>query len=136
MCSSRSIPGDNRRQNGHSGKQGKIVDIAGSASAAVLSRWLQQHGSDGAHRIADAGWGTHHKAVWGGVQFTHADRESYLGCTIIHFGVNIFNTLCRFSGLGGQTHPPIIHWGGSLLNCSFYLDDELVVDHGRLVYNM
>jgi 2,5-dihydroxypyridine 5,6-dioxygenase len=114
--------------------QGKITAIEGSASAVVLSRWLEQHASDGAYRIAHAGWGTHKAAVWGGAEFTHADWESFYGCVMIHFGANIFNTPCRHSGLGGATYPPTIHWGGSLLNCSFYLDDELIVERGKIVH--
>jgi 2,5-dihydroxypyridine 5,6-dioxygenase len=115
-------------------RQGKIVDITGGPSATVHSRWLAQHAGEGALHIAHAGWGTHDRAVWGGVNFTHADWESYYGSTMIHFGANIFNTPCRFSGLGGATHPPSIHWGGSLLNCNFFLDDELIVDRGKIVH--
>ena len=43
----------------------------------------------------------------------------------------MFGTLKR---LGGATRPPEIHWGGSMLNCSFYLDDELIVDKGTIVH--
>lgn len=126
--------GMNRDQIKLTFRKGRIVDISGGPSAVVHSRWLAQYASDGSYRIAHAGWGTHDRAVWGGVTFTHADWESYWGCTMIHFGVNIFNTPCRFSGLGGATRPPTIHWGGSLLNCSFYLDDELIVDKGKIVH--
>jgi len=116
-------------------RNGKIVDIKGGYTAKMLRLYLEQHGNDGAYRIAHAGWGTQDRAVWGGgYQFTHADWESYYGCVMIHYGVNIFDTPCRFSGLGGATHPPGIHWGGSMLNCSFYLDDELIVDKGTIVH--
>jgi 2,5-dihydroxypyridine 5,6-dioxygenase len=115
-------------------QNGKITRIEGSSGAAVLSRWLEHRASDGAYHIAHAGWGTHPAAVWGGAEFTHADWESFYGCVMIHFGANIFNTPCRNSGLGGATHPPTIHWGGSLLNCSLYLDDELIVEQGRIVH--
>ncbi|MEE8428128.1 MAG: hypothetical protein V3S33_01310 [Gammaproteobacteria bacterium] len=116
-------------------RKGKIVDIQGGHTALMLSRYLEQHGNDGAYRIAHVGWGTHDRAVWGGgYQFTHADWESYYGCVMIHYGVNIFDTPCRFSGLGGATHPPGIHWGGSMLNCNFYLDDELIVEKGKIVH--
>jgi 2,5-dihydroxypyridine 5,6-dioxygenase len=116
-------------------RQGRIVDVAGGHTALMLRRWLEQNAGDGGHRIAHAGWGTHDRAVWqGGWRLTHADWESYLGCIMIHFGVNIFDTPCRFSGLGGATYPPDVHWGGSLLNCNFYLDDELVVEKGTIVH--
>ncbi len=115
-------------------RNGKIVEIEGGYTALMLRRWLSQRESDGAYRIAHVGWGTHDRAVWGGTQFTHADWESFYGCTMIHFGANIFNTPCRFAGLGGATHPPTIHWGGSVLNCSFYLDDEQIMDRGKIVH--
>ena len=116
-------------------QNGKIVDIKGGHTALMLDRYLEQHGNDGAYRIAHAGWGTQDRAVWGGgYRFTHADWESYYGCVMIHYGVNIFDTPCRFSGLGGATRPPGMHWGGSMLNCSFYLDDEMIVDKGVIVH--
>lgn len=115
-------------------RAGKIVDVEGGHTALMLRRYLEQHAGDGGYRIAHAGWGTHDRAVWGGAQFTHADWESYYGCVMIHFGVNIFNTPCRFSGLGGGSRPPEVHWGGSLLNCNFYLDDELIVERGKIVH--
>lgn len=116
-------------------KAGKIVDISGGHTALMLRRYLEQNGNDGAYRIAHVGWGTHKKAVWGGgYRFTHADWESYYGCIMMHFGVNIFDTPYRFSGLGGATAPPGIHWGGSILNCNFYLDGELIVKKGNIVH--
>jgi 2,5-dihydroxypyridine 5,6-dioxygenase len=116
-------------------KAGKIVDIQGGHTALMLRRYLDAHGDDKARRIAHIGWGTHHRARWGGgYYFTHADWESFYGCVMIHYGVNIFDTPCRFSGLGGGTHPPGLHWGGSMLNCTFYLDDELIVENGVIVH--
>lgn len=116
-------------------RQGKLVDVQGGHTALMLRRWLEQFAGDGGHRIAHVGWGTHDRAVWqGGWRFSHADWESYLGCIMIHFGVNIFDTPCRYSGLGGATAPPDVHWGGSLLNCDLYLDDELIVAQGEIVH--
>lgn len=126
--------GINREQVRLTFREGRIVGFAGGGMARALERWLADQGSRAAYTIAHAGWGTQDRAVWGGTLFTHADWESYYGCTMIHFGANIFDTPCRYSGLGGATHPPIIHWGGSLLNCSFFLDDELIVERGKIVH--
>ncbi|HSM55050.1 MAG TPA: hypothetical protein VK879_02745 [Candidatus Sulfomarinibacteraceae bacterium] len=116
-------------------REGKIVDVTGGHTALMLGRWLEQFAGDGGHRIAHIGWGTHDRAIWqGGSRFSHADWESFLGCIMIHFGVNIFDTPCRFSGLGGATYPPDVHWGGSLLNCDLYLDDELIVKEGQIIH--
>jgi len=115
--------------------EGKIVDIEGGHTALMLQRYLERHGDDKARRIAHIGWGTHDRAVWGGGwRFSHADWESFYGCVMIHYGVNIFDTPCRFSGLGGATYPPGLHWGGSMLNCNFYLDDQLIVENGVIVH--
>ena len=114
---------------------GKIVDIRGGHTAFMLCQYLERHSNDGGYRIAHIGWGTHDRAVWqGGWRFSHADWESFYGCIMMHFGVNIFDTPCRFSGLGGATAPPGIHWGGSMLDCDFYLDDELIVKRGKIVH--
>lgn len=116
-------------------RKGRIEKVEGGHTALMLSRWLEQFAGDGGRRIAHVGWGTHDRAIWqGGPRFSHADWESFLGCIMIHFGVNIFDTPCRFSGLGGETYPPDVHWGGSLLNCNFYLDDELIVEKGTIVH--
>jgi 2,5-dihydroxypyridine 5,6-dioxygenase len=116
-------------------REGNIVDIQGGYSALMLQRYLEQTANAGGYRIAHVGWGTHDRAIWGGgYRFSHADWESYYGCVMIHYGVNIFNTPCRYSGLGGATYPPGIHWGGSMLNCNFYLDDELIVEKGVIVH--
>ena len=116
-------------------RKGKIVEVEGGYSALMLRRWLEQNASDGGHRIAHIGWGTQDRAVWeGGWRFTHADWESYYGCIMIHFGVNIFDTPARYSGLGGATSPPDVHWGGSILACDFYLDDDLIVEKGQIVH--
>lgn len=116
-------------------RKGKIVEIEGGHTALMLRRYLEANAGDAGHRIAHIGWGTHDKAVWGGgKKFTHADWESYYGSIMMHYGVNIFDTPCRFSGLGGANKPPDIHWGGSMLNCSLYLDDKLIVDHGKIVH--
>jgi len=116
-------------------REGKIVMVEGGHTAFMLDRYLEANAGDGGRRIAHIGWGTQHKAVWGGGwRFTHADWESYYGCIMMHFGVNIFNTPCRFSGLGGATRPPGIHWGGSMLHNDFYLDDEPIVIDGQIVH--
>ncbi len=116
-------------------RAGKIVDISGGHTALMLRRYLEANANDGGYRIAHIGWGTQDRAIWGGgYRFSHADWESYYGCVMMHYGVNIFNTPCRFSGLNGKTAPPGIHWGGSMLNHDFFLDDELIVKNGEIVH--
>lgn len=116
-------------------RQGKIVEISGGHTALMLRRYLEANADDGGYRIAHIGWGTQDRAIWGGGhRFSHADWESYYGCVMMHYGVNIFDTPCRFSGLGGGTYPPGIHWGGSMLNHDLYLDDELIVKNGVIVH--
>ncbi len=115
-------------------ERGKIVDIRGGHTALMLRRYLEKHSGEAGYRIAHIGWGTHDRALWqGGWRFSHADWESYYGCIMLHFGVNIFDTPCRFSGLGGANRPPDIHWGGSLLNCTFTLDGERIVENGKII---
>jgi 2,5-dihydroxypyridine 5,6-dioxygenase len=112
---------------------GRITSIDGGANAEVLRRHLTSFNNPDVYRIAHIGWGTHDRAIWGGPGFTIADWESYSGALTLHFGTNIFDTPARHTGLGGKVPAGTYHWGGGLLNHSFWLDDEQIVKDGKIV---
>jgi hypothetical protein len=115
-------------------EQGKVTSIQGGATADRLKRAVARfENQDGAHRIAHMGWGTLDAGIWGGNNFTLAEWESYYGCVHVHFGTNTWDTPSRLSGLGGTIPPGIFHWGGSLMNHSLWLDDEQIIEDGRIV---
>jgi 2,5-dihydroxypyridine 5,6-dioxygenase len=114
-------------------EKGRVVSIEGGAQAELMRMHLESFNDPNVYRIAHIGWGTQEKAVWGGPNFTTADWESFYGCMMLHFGVNIFNTPARHKGLGGKVPAGTHHWGGAVLNHSLWLDDELIVDKGRIV---
>jgi len=114
-------------------ESGRIMAIEGGASADLLRRHLEAFDNPHVYRIAHIGWGTHDGALWGGPNFTWADWYNYYGSINVHFGANCFDSPAPYSGLGGKVPSGTPHWGGSLLNHSIWLDDELILDEGRIV---
>ncbi len=119
-------------------ENGKIVRIEGGWVARRFEEYLASLQRPEFYRIAHIGWGTHDKAVWGGPGWNTAEWESYYGCIMLHLGMNIFPTLAPYNGLHGQNHPskpwPMpSHAGGCLLRHDLYLDDEIIVQAGKII---
>jgi 2,5-dihydroxypyridine 5,6-dioxygenase len=117
-------------------ESGRIVHLEGGADARLLGLRLEQLATPnrpGVRRIAHVGWGTDDKAIFNQEGFSSEDWESYYGGVIIHFGVNMFDTPVKHSGLGGAIPEGTPHWGGLHLNCNLYLDGELVLENGRII---
>jgi 2,5-dihydroxypyridine 5,6-dioxygenase len=106
---------------------GKLVKIEGQATAQALRQRLEEIGHPEYYRIAHVDWGTHDKAVWGGTEFTAADWESYYGALIVHMGPNMHGNRLT------DVWPVPQHLGGTLLRHSLFLDDELIIENGRIV---
>jgi 2,5-dihydroxypyridine 5,6-dioxygenase len=114
-------------------EEGRIVAIEGGASAELLSRHLQSYNDPNVYRIAHIGWGTQDQAVWGGPNFTTADWEGFYGNMMVHFGVNAARSPAPYAALGGSIPPGTNHWGGAHLGHSLWIDDEQILDRGRIV---
>jgi len=104
---------------------GEIINIEGGLEAKHLRDWLNQWEDPAAKVIAHTGFGTDFRAT---IFSTEAmDWESLEGGINIAFGSNF----ARF--LNGKnvakSHIDII-----LMNASFYVDDLLMVDKGKLVF--
>jgi len=113
---------------------GRITQIKGEGVDAFLLReWFAQWNDPKAYIVSHIGWGCHDKANWlrmtahwgerGGLM----DAESYGGDVQIAFGNNLAYTLRGKND--SRAHIDI-----DCRNCSFWVGDELVVDHGRLVH--
>jgi len=113
---------------------GRITDIKGDGIDAFLLReWLAQWKDPNAYVVSHVGWGCHDKANWlrmtahwgerGGLM----DAESFCGDIQIAFGNNV-----SFS-LQGRNDTRA-HIDVECRRCSFWVDGELVVDHGTLVH--
>jgi len=109
--------------------EGMIREIRGGRTAAHLRRWLESWSDPEVYGIAHVGWGTHPKAVWrDSPGFCVADAESYPGVVQIAFG---FNTS---PPLGGSREAKA-HLDIDLMDQSFYLDGEPMVERGKIAFD-
>ena len=108
---------------------GKIRDIRGGRTAAHIRRWLESWRDPEAYGIAHIGWGTHPNAVWrDSPLFCVADAESYPGVIQIAFG---FNTNPLLAG----SRESKAHLDIDLMDKTFYLDGEPIVERGKIVFD-
>jgi len=114
-------------------KEGRVVDIQGGVDAFLLRKQLESYQEESAWMAGHISLGTDRRALWAAqaLQFPElgssgADAESYYGNVQIEIGSNNDINFC------GKNRSSA-HLGHCMLNCSLYLDDLLVIDHGEFV---
>jgi 2,5-dihydroxypyridine 5,6-dioxygenase len=105
-------------------KEGRVVDIQGGLEAFLLRKHLESYNEDSAWMAGHTSWGTDHRALW--AARSPMDAESYYGNVQIEIGSN--NDVA-FQG----NNISRAHLGHCMLNCSLYLDDLQIIDHGKFV---
>lgn len=114
-------------------KGGRIVEIVGDrVDAFLLREWFAQWKDPNAYVVSHIGWGLQDKAEWNrmGQRFKEAgglsDCESFWGDIQIAFGHSA-GYMLRGANVS-RAHIDI-----DCRNCSFYVDDQLIVDKGTIV---
>jgi 2,5-dihydroxypyridine 5,6-dioxygenase len=106
---------------------GYVDRIDGGVEAFLLRDKMSQHDRD-AYAVSHIGWGLNEGARWDALALDPSmiglDPRSYAGCVMFSTGPN--------NEFGGTNHTPC-HFDMPMRNCSLYVDDELIVDHGRMV---
>ena len=102
---------------------GLITRIGGGLAALFLRDYLSFCNDPEAFRIAHAGWGTGHKSLWNVVGM---DIESQYGAGMVSSGRSIFQLDSRDSDV-------VSYRDFRCLNHSFYVDDQVVVEHSTIV---
>ena len=112
---------------------GRVTKIEGGVEAVLLRRHLESFNEESAWNAGHMGWGTDKRALWAAqaLQFpepgsSSADAEAYYGNVQIEIGSN--NDV-NFQGKNASR----AHLGHCMLNCSLYLDQTLVIDHGSFL---
>lgn len=100
-----------------------ITKIEGSGAAQLLRHWYERWNDERVYKPAHFGWGTDHRADWTVVGM---DGELLHGAVTFSFGNNVF-----WPG-GGDNDTPA-HMDFCCLNHSVYIDDELILDHGKFI---
>ena len=112
-------------------KEGRVVDIQGGVDAFLIRKQLESYEDENAWMGGHLSWGTDKRALWVAqdLQFPEpgksgADAESYYGNVQIEIGNNSDINFCG-------KNVSKAHLGHCMLNCSLYLDDLQVIDHGK-----
>lgn len=113
-------------------EDGRIVRVEGGLDAVLLEEWLATRNDADAYCPAHIGWGCDHRAAWSGLSAYGLpdgpmDMRAVYGNTQIAFGANY--------GIGGQNQlrGVLSHIDIVARTASFFVDDLLVVDHGKIV---
>ncbi|MCC7354001.1 MAG: hypothetical protein IT330_09605 [Anaerolineae bacterium] len=109
--------------------EGRITEIRGGPDATLLRDYLASFDDPDAFRLSHAGWGTDHRADW---RQLGMDSESFYGSVMVSLGRNLFDAPAPHCGLGGANASPA-HYDICCRGASLWLDDDLIVDDGRLV---
>jgi 2,5-dihydroxypyridine 5,6-dioxygenase len=114
-------------------REGRAVDIRGGIDAFMLREFLTSYDDPNAFMAGHTSWGADKRAVWvhQAIQFPEqeaggADIEAFYGNIQVEIGSNCD---IRFQGKNATR----AHVGLCMRNSSLYLDDQLVIDHGRFV---
>jgi len=114
-------------------RDGRITAIKGGLDALLLRKTLESFQDENAWRVGHIAWGTDRRANWAAQALQYADPgasgadiESYYGNVQVEFGSN--NDVCFQGRIDSRAH-----LGNCLLDCSLYLDGEVVIQGGEFV---
>lgn len=111
-------------------ENGAIKEIEGGLDAMLMKTYMEKFKDPKAFIPAHVGWGTEHRAQWqmlaeegpGG----HHDCEFFYGNILLGFGSN-------YSGEMGGNNVTKAHIDVCLRDCSLWVDDLQILDHGKIL---
>ncbi|HBY95749.1 MAG TPA: hypothetical protein DEP84_17645 [Chloroflexi bacterium] len=114
-------------------REGRAVKFEGDVDAFIIENHLKSFNDPNALTAGHTSWGTDPRALWSGlaIQFPDSgagggDSEAHYGQVEIEIGSN--NDIL-FKGKNATK----AHLGLCSLNCSLWLDDKQIIDHGEFV---
>jgi leucyl aminopeptidase (aminopeptidase T) len=105
-------------------KSGKVIKIDGGREAKIISDWLERLSDPGMYNVAHVCYGFNPQAKLSGLC---TEDERVWGATEWGFGYQ--NPFWK-----GKAGCAISHMDGICLNSSVWLDDELIMEEGKLVH--
>lgn len=115
---------------------GRITAVDGGVDAMLMRDVLRRYDDENAYGISHIGWGMNGCGRWDvlpvggwesealGISGIGMDSRSYLGSVMFSTGPNV-----EFGG----TNATACHMDIPMRNCSVYLDDEQIIDAGRVL---
>ena len=116
-------------------RDGHIRAIEGGLDAKLMSQWLEDNKRspddlDG-HAVSHLGWGLNPQARWDAIALYGAEPERARAAARAFAGNFLFSTGPNTQG--GGTRNTKGHYDVPMRDCTVLLDNELVIERGRLV---
>ena len=106
-------------------KDGAVIEINGGADAEELKTFIAGYDDDRAHAVSHIGWGLNENCLWSvDLPGIGMDGRACYG--------NVLFSLGPDTEFGGDNDTPC-HLDLPMQNCTLRLDDELIVEEGRIV---
>jgi 2,5-dihydroxypyridine 5,6-dioxygenase len=106
-------------------RDGRVVEMKGGDEAASLRAFIQSYNDPRAYATSHIGWGLNERCQW------RVDLPGIGMDGRAHYG-NVLFSLGPDTEFGGDNDTPC-HLDLPMRGCDLYLDDDLIVEHGRLV---
>jgi 2,5-dihydroxypyridine 5,6-dioxygenase len=111
-------------------KDGYAVSIDGGVDAALLRDYMESFDDPEAYAISHVGWGLQSRARWSTLGLL--DRERHIGMDARAYEGNFLFSLGPNNEAGGD-RTTACHIDIPLRYCTVYLDDQVVVEAGRVM---
>lgn len=104
---------------------GAVTSIEGGSDAAALRAFIEAYDDPRAYAVSHIGWGLNERCLWDAeLPGIGMDGRAYCG--------NVLFSLGPDTEFGGNNNTAC-HLDLPMRHCSLWLDDELIVDKGRIV---
>ncbi|HXP77952.1 MAG TPA: hypothetical protein VN823_27700 [Stellaceae bacterium] len=116
-------------------RDGFIRSIVGALDAALMNDWLEGNrafpGDDDGHAISHLGWGLNPQGRWDAIALNGDDPTRHHAGARCFAGNFLFSTGPNSQGGGKRTTKG--HYDVPMRDCTVTLDNDLIIDGGRLV---
>ena len=106
-------------------RQGMVTGIDGGADAQELRSFMEAYRDPRAYAVSHIGWGLNERCQWNSeLPGIGMDGRAYYG--------NVLFSLGPDTEFGGS-NDTACHLDLPMRNCTLWLDDEMIVDHGKVL---
>ena len=110
-------------------KKGKITSIDGGVDAVLIRGYMESFDDERGYAVSHIGWGANENARWDAITTSPTsmgtDARSFYGGIMFSTGPNSHH---------GGSNDTLCHVDIPMRDCSLYVDDEPIVENGRVVY--
>jgi 2,5-dihydroxypyridine 5,6-dioxygenase len=111
-------------------REGYVRSIEGELDAMYLREYMESFNDREGFAVSHLGWGLHSRAHW--TMLGVYDKQQTVGMDARSYEGNFMFSTGPNSEAGGSRHTPC-HLDIPMSRCSVWLDEELMVDEGRVI---